>query len=377
MDYKIGFIVEQALGHITHGQNLRRNVAKDASIHAYWGFPAFEVAGLGAIIPGYRSNWTLRAGWQARQMLAEMQRKESLDIVFFHTQVTATLAQDWLARMPGVVSLDATPHQYDTLGKSYDHRSGPPWLERWKWRLNRDCFRKARHLVAWSDWAKAGLVADYDVIPDKVTVISPGVNVREWTPSSLDRQTGETIRILFVGGDFERKGGLILLQAYRSLRQRASLVKFQPRMDIELHLVTRQAVPEEPGVFVYNHLDPNSEALKSLFFSSHIFCLPTLGDCLPMVLSEAGATGLPVVSTRVGAIEEIIRDGDTGILVPAGDCQALVDALQRLVIEPELRFRLGECAVELVRREYDAETNAARLIDLLKQVADENGHPRK
>jgi glycosyltransferase involved in cell wall biosynthesis len=377
MDYKIGFIVEQALGHITHGQNLRRNVAKDPSIHAYWGFPEFKVTGLGAMIPGYRSNWTLRASLQARQLLAEMQRQAPLDVVFFHTQVTATLAQDWLARVPSVVSLDATPRQYDSLGGTYDHRPGPQWLEWWKWRLNRDCFRKARHIVAWSAWAKDGLAADYEVSLDKVTVIPPGVNVKEWTAPSKQRQTGETVRIIFVGGDFERKGGLILLQAFRSLRQRLSSSEAQPKVEIELHLVTRRAVPEELGVFVYNHLNPNSQELKMLYFNSHIFCLPTLGDCLPMVLSEAGAAGLPAVSTQVGAIEEIIRDGETGFLVPVGDGQALLEALQRLVCDSEMRIRLGAHAAELVRRDHDAETNAARLLDLLKQVADENGHQRK
>lgn len=82
---------------------------------------------------------------------------------------------------------------------------------------------------------------------------------------------------------------------------------------VELHLVTKDRIPPQPGVFAYYDLEPNSPALKRLFFESDIFCLPTLGDCLPMVLSEAGAAGLPLVASRVAAVPEIVRE-DTGLL---------------------------------------------------------------
>ena len=72
---------------------------------------------------------------------------------------------------------------------------------------------------------------------------------------------------------------------------------------------------------------PNSPELIELYHGADVFCLPTLGDCLPMVLSEAGAVGLPLVSTDVGAISEIVRDGETGLLVPVGDADALAAAL--------------------------------------------------
>ena len=60
-----------------------------------------------------------------------------------------------------------------------------------------------------------------------------------------------------------------------------------------------------------------------------------MGDCLPMVLSEAGAVGLPLVSTDVGAISEIVRDGETGLLVPVDDVGALAAALHRLADDPD------------------------------------------
>ena len=376
--YKIGFIIEQALGHITHGQNLQQNIARDSEIEAYWGLPARPTNALARRIPVYKTNWTLQVGWQTRQSLAGFRRQARLDALFFHTQVAAVLAQDWMRRIPSVVSLDATPEQYDSLGQTYAHQRGPEWLESQKVRLNRDCFRAAKQLVTWSAWAKQGLVDRYEVPPEKIEVIPPGVNIREWTPPTraVEQSAGLpaselVVRILFVGGDFKRKGGQILLEAFHSLRQEIAQSAKCADRSIELHLVTRDPIPVEPGLFVYNHMQPNSPELKALFFKSHIFCLPTYGDCLPMVLAEAGAAGLPLVSTRVGAIPEIVRDGETGLLIPIGDPTALAVALHRLVCDPVLRVRMGACAAEVAARNHDAEYNAAHLLGLLKQTARE------
>lgn len=358
--YNIGFVMEQALGHVTHTKNLQTNVSADPDVRAHWALVPFDVTGLAARIPVYKSNWTVRAGLRARGALSQMARTTRLDALFFHTQVPAVLSADWARRFPSIVSIDATPIQYDRLGEFYQHDSGPAWLENLKWRLNRDCFRAARHLVTWSRWAKQGLIDDYEVPADKVTVIPPGVNVKDWLRPGLRTQQPGPVKILFVGANLERKGGLLLLEAFRALRP----------LGIELHLVTKDRISAEPGLFVYNGMQPNSQPLKDLYHSCDIFALPTFGDCLPMVLSEAGAAGMAVVSTNVAAITEIVRDGETGVIVPAGDRPALEDALRNLIMYPELRLRLGERAVRHVAAEYDAQKNAGRLLDLLKGEVD-------
>lgn len=360
MTYRIGFILEQALGHITHASNLRANVPRDPDIQACWGLVSWETPGIGGHIPLFKSNWTVRAGVRARRLVAEMTRRAQLDALFFHTQVPAVLSTSWIKRIPSIVSLDATPLQYDALGAAYSHGRGPAWVEHTKWRMNRDCFRAARRLVTWSTWARQGLVDDYEVPADKITVIPPGVNTSEWLRPTPRVPHDRPLKILFVGGNLERKGGLLLLEAFRAVRS----------LEVELHLVTRDTLPAEPGLFVYNDMQPNSAPLKQLYYDSDIFCLPTYGDCLPMVLSEAGATGLPGISTRIAAIPEIIQDGATGLLIPTGDVPALVTALRRLIENPTLRLDMGTRAIDLVTREFDAQHNASRLLDLLKQEAD-------
>lgn len=358
--YNIGFIMEQALGHITHTKNLQTNVPLDPEVRAHWGLIPFEADGIAGRIPVYKSNWTVRAGLRARRAVAKIARKTPLDGLFFHTQVPAILATGWVKKIPSIVSLDATPMQYDQLGAFYQHEQGPAWLEQLKWRLNRDCYHAARRLVAWGEWTKQGLIADYGVPADKITVIPPGVNVAEWRRPTPRQRHDDPIKILFVGGNLERKGGLLLLDAFRALRP----------LGVELHLVTKDKVDPEPGLFVYNNMQPNSQPLKDLYHRCDVFALPTFGDCLPMVLSEAGASGMAVVSTNVAAIPEIVRNDETGLTVPAGDAAALTEALRSLALSPDLRMRLAERAINHVARAYDAQKNASRLLDLLKSEAD-------
>ncbi len=368
-DYTIGFVLEQTLGHRTHTQNLREAVPMDPSVRPLWGLIDFETAGLSARLPLYRSNWTVRAGLRARRAIRRMAHECELDALFIHTQVAAVLAGPWLKRIPAIVSLDATPTQYDVLGKYYDHERESDWVERQKWRLNVNCFQRARHLVTWSQWAKDGLVEDYGVPRYKVSVIPPGIRPCLWKRAESRHPHQNPLRILFVGGDFERKGGQLLLQSFRELRVCSAAHAATNESTLELHLVTRTPIAPEAGVFVYNEMQPNSQQLIQLFHACDIFCLPTWGDCLPMVLSEAAAAGLPIVATQVGAIGEIVHEGGNGFLIAPGDSEALTERLQRLTADPALRLQMGEAGTALAQQSFDAERNALQLVALLKDIA--------
>ena len=357
----VGFVLEQNLGHVTHADNLRSIISVDPTIRATWCPIAFEVDGVAARLPVYGSNWTVRAGVRARRAVRRAHRDDRLDALFVHTQVPAVLLGRWMRRIPTVVSLDATPLQYDKLGHFYSHGVGHPRVEQAQQALNSRCFRAAHHLVTWSKWAKAGLVDGYGVDPERVLVIPPGVWCDRWVappPGAAPRGADGVVRILFVGADLARKGGDILLEAFQQLR-----ADYGSR--VELHLVTKSEVHPSPGVWVYSGITANSDELKALYHRSDIFCLPTRADCLPMVLSEAGATGLPLVSTAVAAIPEIVRHGQTGLVVPTGDATALHCALSALVADPQKRKCLGDAARELVVDQYDAFKNATAIVELM------------
>jgi glycosyltransferase involved in cell wall biosynthesis len=89
---------------------------------------------------------------------------------------------------------------------------------------------------------------------------------------------------------------------------------------------------------------------------------------IPVALMEAMAAGVPVVSTRLSGIPELVRDGETGLLVPERDAPALADAMERLAGDPALGARLAAAARRAVADEFDRERNVARLVELFASV---------
>lgn len=353
----IGFLLEQTLGHVSHGRNLQRTLAETTDAQIRWRELSFESTGLLDRLPP-RSNWTVRSSLNARAAVRDLQREAPLDALFVHTHVPAALLGPVMARIPTVISVDATPHQIDALGSSYSHRvhSGP--LEDLKGRVHRACFRRAASLVAWSQWAADSLVTDYGADRDRIEVIPPGVIPSQWRRPRSASRSDDIVRILFVGGDFERKGGNLLLEAVARLNNDPDV---QKAAKVELHLVTTGDVEPREDVHVHRGLTPNSAPLIELYHRCDIFALPTRGDCTPLVLAEAACAGLPAVATDVGAIRETVIDGVTGHLAEP-DVESLTAALRRLVVDPAHRRTLGDNAAEHAARTMDAERNAHRLL---------------
>ena len=355
--------MEQTLGHVTHYQNLQAAASRQTGVLPTWISVPFETSALERWVPGYRDNWSVRASVRARRRLARELAARSHQAIFFHTQVTALFSTALMRRVPSIVSLDATPINYDSIGPAYGHRAATgTWLDRRKTAMNRDAFHAARALVTWSEWAKSSLVRDYAVAPEDVTVIPPGAS-RGYFTVGESRSAGprnDVVRLLFVGGDFIRKGGPLLLASAAAARtQRA----------FELHVVTRQPVDATPGVIVHRDLRPNSAELLRLFHEADAFILPSDGDCLPLVVMEASAAGLPIVATSVGAIPEAASPGRSALLIKPGDGRALRAAIEAIVDDEALRLRLGRAAYALARARFDAERNGQRLFDLIASVA--------
>ena len=357
--WQIGFVMEQTLGHRAHAQTLGWGVERDPDVEAHWLPVEFDSEGLPWSLPLVRHNWSLRGSLRAARSLGELAGRH-LDALFIHTFTISLMAGRYLDRIPTVLSTDATPENYDRVGSWYNHRVMPGSIENLKRRVRRRVIRKAAAIVTWCDWAKQSLVADYGVDPFRIHVIPPGADLPKFAFGSRARINGhdKPMQLLFVGGDFHRKGGQVLLQAYRAgLRNRA-----------ELHLVTEEDVPPENGVFVYRGLTSNSPELLSLYRKADVFVLPTLGDCFPVVMGEAMAAGLPIVTTDVGALPEAVQHGENGFVVPAGDDVALVSALDVLLRNPHLRIEMGVEGRRIAEDRFDSGRNAQRVLDVLKSV---------
>jgi glycosyltransferase involved in cell wall biosynthesis len=362
---RAAFVIEQTLGHITHTANLRAAAAAQHALSPTWLPIPFEVGGAHRFVPLLRSNWSVRASWRARRALSVALKERPQDVLFFHTQVTSLFSTSQMQRYPTVVSLDATPIGYDQMGVSYGHRpAGDGFLDRRKYAMNRRVFEAADKLVAWSDWARDSLVRDYGVDADKILVVAPGASAgflelgRRRRQLMAARPDDGPVRILFVGGDFARKGGQLLLNIMRTGLGRPC----------ELHVVTSRAIPATPNVYVHR-AGPNSPELLRLFEMADVFVLPSFGDCLALVLMEAAAAGLPIITTSVGGLSEAVRHGESGLLTPPGDEANLRTALEAIVGNHALRKRMSQTSAEIGLTKFDAARNNARLLNMLVELA--------
>ncbi|MGE3268754.1 MAG: glycosyltransferase family 4 protein [Chloroflexota bacterium] len=173
-------------------------------------------------------------------------------------------------------------------------------------------------------------------------------------------------RLLFVGGDFRRKGGELLLEFMRG----------PIGNQCELHIVTREQVSPVRNVFVHRNIGPNDPALLNLFAAADIFVLPSLADCLAVVLMEATAAALPVITTDVGALAEAVQPGESGMLVQAGSGAELSRALGVLIEDAAIRRRMGLAGYALAREKFDASRNGRALLDIIIEAASRGRHAR-
>lgn len=364
---RVSFVLEQTLGHVSFAESLRWAVETDGSVDAEWIPVRVEREARWERLPGLGSNWSVRASLKARLAVeARRRRVGPPDVHVFHTQVVSLLSSGLLRDgRPVVVSLDATPLGYDRVGRAYGHGSGSAPAEALKLRVSRRAFRHAAHLVTWSEWTRASLVEDYGVDAERVTVIPPGTNLALWRrPVDEPAPAGADglVRLLFVGGDFRRKGGELL----------RDVVTHELAGRCELHVVTKsEDVRTGDGVVVHRGVASNSPRLRALFARSDVFVLPTEGDVHGIASIEAMAAGLPVVSTRVGAIPEVVQDGETGVLIAPGDGAALAGALATLIADADLRRRMGERGRQRAAEHFDALANGRRLAQLLRSLAGE------
>jgi glycosyltransferase involved in cell wall biosynthesis len=355
---RIGFVIEQALGHVAYGIGLKRVLTARDDMESVWLDVPFAREGLGRI-PLLGRNWTLRGSARAHEAIRRARRERPLDALFIHTQTVSIFSTAHMREVPTLLSLDATPLNYDELAGSYGDRVHARPVEQAKLWVHRRIVQHAAEFTTWSAWAKQSLVDDYGAPADKVTVIHPGTILENFPAVDRSVRRSGPLRVLFVGGDFKRKGGDLLLEVFRT----------RLRGKVELHLVTAAEIPKAEGVFVYHGLKPHSPELLERYREADVFALPTRGDCLAMVLGEAMASALPIITTRVGAHSEAVEDGRSGFLIDVDDEDALVDRLERLAANRELAVQLGRRSREIGAQRFDMERNANRIADLLLEIA--------
>jgi len=362
--YHFAFVMDQQVGLRTHAMNVEQAVSRDRSIRPAWVPVSYELDnGWQKRVPGIPAalRGTLMGAEEIRRGL---QRAGEVQAVLWASWA-AKCVPDLMARVPSFLVMDMTPVQMEGMGELYGYsRARARFLGNWKRRATERLYAQATHLFPWSNWVAASLCSDYGVPGDKVSPLSPGVDVSLYHPDPDARGQDGVVRVLFVGGDFARKGGDLLLRWARETRLRARL---------ELHLVTRDPVPSQRRVIVHQEIKNNSPELVRLYQESDLLVLPTRADCYSLVSLEAMASGLPVVTSRLGGIPEIVAEGETGLLTWPGDYPALAAALDQLIEDPELRARMGAAARKRACAQFDARANVERILAMMKNAVRQPG----
>jgi len=260
-------------------------------------------------------------------------------------------------RVPIFTILDATQVQLQAFGAGYGifpSRSGT--LEKLKHQMRRRAYMQCAGIFPYSEWVKKSLIADYGVDSAKIHVVPHGAVVERWRREARREAGNENCNILFVGGDFKRKGGGLLLDWAARTKNR----------NWHMHIVTKEPVATSDGrITVHNGIAHEDPRLTEMFAAADIFALPTFVDTNPLAIAEALASGLPVVTSNVGAIPEMIIPGATGFVIPLGQPERLDESLDTLINDPASRSRMGAAARQDAELRFDARKNIRAIVKVI------------
>ena len=222
--------------------------------------------------------------------------------------------------------------------------------------------------------------------PEVETAVVPnGINTELFAPAPAEvRATGQNVRLLFVGKMGFLKGEQDLIRALQCIINATPQFPPQYRPQFRLDMLgqlsgTIEELCHESGLRpLIDHLGPVSLDERIAFFKrADIFILPTYAEGLPIAALEAMAAGLPVITTPVGGIPELVDDGVEGYLVEPGDAEALADRIAYLIYDPEQRQLMGRRA-QAKARQFDWSIVLAQLgMELRQAVKVIRAHPAR
>lgn len=316
----------------------------------------------------YASSWTfgsvrwhLARSWAARRLITQQLRTVPPDVVHLTTDQVSFLLGRLHRRVPHVLSLDSLiiDWVHQQRGLPLDPFNSPLHLAPIAV-LERRALQRAALVVAWTETV---LDRVQTLAPaSRVVCLHPGLDLAPFRRRDArgPRPPGP-MRVLFIGGRWQEKGGPLLLDA------------LGPELgsSVELDVVTTEDVAVTNGVTVHR-AQPGSNVIADLLSRADVLALPTSSDACPWVVLEAMASGVPVVSTPVGSIPEMLNAGGSdpgGVVTPVGDVEALREALFSLFDDHARRQAMAGAGQARVAARYDAKVNTPRLVELLGHAA--------
>jgi glycosyltransferase involved in cell wall biosynthesis len=318
-----------------------------------------------------------------RRDLAQVLVAHHVDVLQTHMLQVLDFLTLGLRRAAGVDVILWTFHSVEFLPSRL--HGEPLWLHRLKragyrlgYRLLSGC---ADGFVAVSDGVRRALLSQVGPRPDRVFTIHNGVDLepfaRPGNKKALCSALGVAARstlIATVGRLVEAKGHRYLIGAVRPVLSRFPQVHFLliGNGDLRTELEEQAA---HLGVVGHVHFLGTRKDVADLLAAADLFVLPSLWEGLPMALLEAMAAAKPIVATAAVGTDGTVIPGQTGLIVPPGDSQALAEGISRLLREPARAQAMGQAARKHVEGTFSAEQNAAEHMGLYRRLLKSEAGP--
>lgn len=233
-------------------------------------------------------------------------------------------------------------------------------LEKWL-EYESQAFHRATHIFTRSEFVRKDIVESYGISEEKVSAIGGGVNFDPF-PARMPPRQMHSPMFFFVGSEFIRKGGDLLLQAFALVRKRYPSAR--------LRVLTRDSIPTDLPLenvdvvpYVWNRLD-----IRHFYKETDVFVHPAREETWGDVLLEAAAYGIPSIGVNNGSMREIIKNGETGVLIPPENVGALADAMVMLLEDVDLRVRYGIAARNIAKSYFTWDHVVERMATTIKSI---------
>jgi glycosyltransferase involved in cell wall biosynthesis len=240
-------------------------------------------------------------------------------------------------------------------------RGPQPGSERKHWlALETRAYERAAYNCTRGEFVRQSIIEDYHIDKSRVATIGGGVNF-DRLPEKIQRDHAHPT-VLFIGKDYYRKGGDLLLKAFNLVRQSVPTAR--------LIMVTNGPIPAGTDLKNVQIVSPTWDraTIQSLYEEADCFVLPSRLETWGDVLLEAMAYGLPCIGVAGDAMNEIIVNGETGLIVPPEDLTALAAAVQSILVNREARERMGAAARQRVEKLFTWDMVVNRLLPIIEST---------
>lgn len=270
-------------------------------------------------------------------------------------------------RWIGISLLDAARHQ------AYGHEDMDDEALKEKYQKQHKTIHQSEGIFTHSSYGADSIARDFGYPREKIFPIGAGASLQFNREKNTNIERYRRSNILFIGRDWQRKGGPLAYKAFLLLKEKI------PYATLTIVGPTEQPVFGEGIIFegfLRKHRYFENRKLKKLYLNASLFCTPSVCETWGLVYVEAAACGLPVIGTNEWAMPDIVVNGKTGVLVKERSPEALADAMYQVLKSPGDAKTMGEAAINHVEQVLDWPNVADRIIAAISPEFLQGRQPR-